>query len=115
MGAGQQLPGMNDHPQSVLKGERSGEVSRGMEEVAMQTGQLASGADNQVAVLEATRADAQLASASARETVDVTTAGSESVERANETMEALADASHEVRESIRTLSERSPVGWPKVE
>ncbi|MCW2927334.1 MAG: methyl-accepting chemotaxis sensory transducer [Thermoleophilia bacterium] len=85
----------------------SGEVSRGMEEVATQTSQLASGAESQVKVLDATRDDAERAATSATDAIAVTDRGVEIVERADETMTALADNSREVRDAIRSLSERS--------
>ncbi|MCW2924676.1 MAG: methyl-accepting chemotaxis sensory transducer [Thermoleophilia bacterium] len=85
----------------------SGEVSRGMEEVAVQTGQLAAGAERQVQVLHATRADAELAATSATDALGVTAAGVQSVELADGTMQSLASASHEVRDAIHSLSGRS--------
>ncbi|MBC7460821.1 MAG: methyl-accepting chemotaxis protein [Thermoleophilia bacterium] len=85
----------------------SSEVSHGMEEVAMQTTVLASGAESQVRVLEATRGDVELAAESTRDALSVTEEGSGSVGRASGTMEALAAGSNEVHAAISTLSERS--------
>jgi methyl-accepting chemotaxis protein len=85
----------------------SSEVSRGMEEVAVQTAQLAAGAESQVQVLESTRADAELAAQSATDALAVTSGGVQSVERADETMSQLAAASAEVKGAIDSLSERS--------
>jgi methyl-accepting chemotaxis protein len=85
----------------------SSEVSRGMEEVAVQTAQLAAGAESQVQVLESTRADAELAAQSATDALAVTSGGAQSVERADATMTQLAAASAEVKDAIDSLSERS--------
>ncbi|MCB0879463.1 MAG: methyl-accepting chemotaxis protein [Thermoleophilia bacterium] len=85
----------------------SGEVSRGMEEVAVQTGQLATGAESQVRVLESTQGDAERAVEASRDALAVTAEGVKSVELADGTMAALATASAEVKDAIDSLSERS--------
>ncbi len=85
----------------------SSEVSHGMEEVAVQTGALAAGAESQVRTLEATRADADLAADTAREALTRTADGVQSVELADGTMQQLAAASGEVKQAIDSLSERS--------
>jgi len=85
----------------------SGEVSHGMEEIAVQTGQLAAGAEVQVQVLESTRSDAELAATSTLDALAVTSVGAEHVGRATGTMRDLTETSHEVREAIHSLSERS--------
>ncbi len=85
----------------------SSEVSRGMEEVAVQTGQLATGAESQVQVLNGTRADADLAAETARDALARTDEGVQSVELADGTMQSLASASDEVKVAIDSLSERS--------
>ncbi len=85
----------------------SGEVSRGMEEVAVQTGQLASGAASQVRVLATTRSDAERAVEASRDALAVTAEGVESVGLADGTMASLAAASREVKDAIDSLSERS--------
>ena len=85
----------------------SNEVSHGMEEVAVQTGQLATGADAQVRLLDATREDAVSAASGARDALEVTHAGVDLVHRASGTMQQLAETSSEVRAAIRELSTRS--------
>jgi methyl-accepting chemotaxis protein len=85
----------------------SGEVSNGMEEVAVQTGALAAGAESQVQLLNSTRSDAELAATSANSALAVTAEGAEQVQRAAGTMDELVATSHEVRDAIRSLSERS--------
>lgn len=85
----------------------SSEVSHGMEEVAVQTGQLATGADAQVKLLEQTRADADGAAEGARDALAVTHDGVELVHRASGTMRELATTSGEVRSAIHALSTRS--------
>jgi methyl-accepting chemotaxis protein len=83
------------------------EVSRGMEEVALQTGQLATGAEEQVRLLDATRDDADRAAGSAREAHDLSARGVERVELVEGTMSALVTASTDVKQAIDSLSARS--------